>query len=231
MQNSFYVDFLHVTSYTKRGKADLSMLLKILTSVQKGDNELHNTCMQYSHTGSLHSVNSCWKLTLLHNVRVMQTGSSQSWELPVWAHLLARLCTVGTGGAWMCACVPASQPASQSAIQHSVPSPSFPAWPADAQYRGKEQVSPLQNTVPDFNTHIKRWHRDRFSRCCEPDVWPCGTVVELLLMCHSDSIFRVNDRLITSVCVCVTLYLIGLWCKCYETPEPWVSLWRVCWKI
>lgn len=32
---------------------------------------------------------------------------------------------------------------------------------------------------------------------------PCGTVVELLLMCHSDSIFRVNDRLITSVCACV----------------------------
>lgn len=96
-------------------------------------------------------------------------------------------------------CVVASQPA----IQHSVPSPSFPAWPADAQYRGKEQVSPLHNTLPGFNTHIKRWHRDRFSRCCEPDVLPCGTVVELLLMCHRDSIFRVNDRLITSMCACV----------------------------
>lgn len=111
VQNSFCVDFLHITSYTKRGKTDMSMLLKILMSVQKGDNELHNTCMQYSHTGSLHSVNSCWKFPLLHNVHVTQTGSSQSWELPVWAHLLATLCTVGTGGAWICACVPASHSA------------------------------------------------------------------------------------------------------------------------
>lgn len=53
------------------------LLLKILTSVQKVANQLHNTSMQSSHTGSLHLVNRCWKPPLLHNVHVIQASGKQ----------------------------------------------------------------------------------------------------------------------------------------------------------